>query len=158
MSVDTGSMLADANVRAFLHVIRAGESSQDDDAYRMLFGGGLFLAPPWEHPRTPVTVGRLTSTAAGAYQILARTWDGLVAQYGFPDFSPLSQDRAAVVLIAGRGALADVVAGNFQEAVRKCALEWASLPGSPYEQPTRTLAQALEVYATNGGTLSQEIA
>jgi muramidase (phage lysozyme) len=49
-----------------------------------------------------------------------------------------------------------VIAGNFQEAVRKCAREWASLPGSPYGQPMRTLAQALETYASYGGDISED--
>ena len=34
--------LSNPNVQAFLRVIRAGETSQDDVAYRMMFGGGLF--------------------------------------------------------------------------------------------------------------------
>lgn len=156
MSIDFDRVLAQPNMQAFLRVIRAGESGQDDNAYRMMFGGGLFIAPPWEHPREPITIRRLTSTAAGAYQILARTWDGLVTQCGFVDFSPANQDRAAVALIAGRRALSHVITGNFQEAVRACALEWASLPGSPYGQPVRTLAQALEVFSTYGGNVSTE--
>lgn len=158
MDLDFDTLLAVPNVQAFLRVIRAGESGQGDDAYRMMFGGGLFQAPPWQHPREAITIRGLSSTAAGAYQFLARTWDILVGTYGFPDFSPTNQDKGAIALIAGRGALGDVVAGNFQDAVRKCAREWASLPGSPYGQPVRTLAQALEVYATYGGQISEATA
>lgn len=158
MNLDFDTLVYVPNVEAFLRVIRAGESSQTDDAYRMMFGGGLFSAPPWQHPHTPITIGAYTSTAAGAYQILAQTWDGLVGSFGFSDFSPGNQDRAAIALIAGRGSLDDVVAGNFQDAVRRCSREWASLPGSPYGQPTRTLAQALEVYATWGGRITEETA
>ena len=39
---DLRRALGHPNVAAFLRVIRAGESSQTDDAYRMMFGGGLF--------------------------------------------------------------------------------------------------------------------
>ena len=147
--------LANANVRAFLAVIRAGEGTADDGGYTRCFGGGTFndLA---DHPRRIVTAGRYTSTAAGAYQFLARTWDGLVRQYAFPDFSPACQDEGAVALIAGRGALQDVQEGRIEQAIAKCAREWASLPGSPYGQPTRTLAQALATYAAAGGVLQPQ--
>jgi muramidase (phage lysozyme) len=74
-----------------------------------------------------------------------------VKQYGFEDFSPPNQDQGAVGLIVGRKALDAVRYGDINGAIRKCRDEWASLPGSEYGQPTRTLAQALEVYALHGG-------
>lgn len=79
------------NLLAFLRLIRQGESNQNDDAYTILFGGEHFDSFA-DHPRRKITRGSLTSTAAGAYQILERTWDGLVRQYGFGDFSPANQD------------------------------------------------------------------
>ena len=100
-----------------------------------------------------IDIATLSSTAAGAYQFLSRTWDALVRQYGFKDFSPENQDKGAVALIIGRKALDDVIAGNIEQAIRKCNREWASLPGSPYGQPTRTLDQALETYRLAGGYL-----
>lgn len=143
------------NVRAFLAMIRAGEGTADPAGYSRLFGGAQFASFA-DHPRIAVTrtlAGKpLTSTAAGAYQFLARTWDECRAALNLPDFSPASQDAAAVYLIRRRGALSDVKAGRFNEAVRKCAKEWASLPGSPYGQPVKTLAQARKTYETNGGT------
>jgi muramidase (phage lysozyme) len=142
------------NVVAFLHLIRAGETNQTANAYRMMFGGELFDAPPWQHPHRRVTVGRLTSTAAGAYQFLARTWDGLVLQLDFKDFSPRNQDLGAVALVAGRGALEDVIAGRIAEAVHKCRKEWASLPGAGYNQPERTFKQALATYRSYAGELA----
>lgn len=143
-----------ANVQAFLRVIRQGESSQDDrTAYTIQYGGKHFAAPPWAHPREKVNAGRLTSTAAGAYQFLASTWDALVAKYRFPDFSPPNQDLGAVALIYGRGALDDVVAGRLEAALEKCCREWASLPGSPYGQPTMSLEEARDLYLRFGGTL-----
>lgn len=141
------------NVQAFLRVIRQGESSQDDDAYRLFFGGSHFESFA-DHPRTKHTAGKWTSTAAGAYQFLMGTWDGLVKQYKFPDFSPQNQDLGAVALIAGRKALDDVLAGRIHEAIRKCAAEWASLPGSTYGQPTQALKTALEVFTAYGGTIA----
>lgn len=146
--------LKSPNVQAFLRVIRAGETSQDDIAYRTMFGGGTFASFN-DHPRVKNSAAGLVSTAAGAYQFLERTWDGLDAKYNFPDFSPATQDFAAVALILGRGALDDVLAGRFEQAVRKCNKEWASLPWSPYGQPTRTIEQARAVYEAYGGTYSE---
>ncbi len=147
--------LENQNVKAFLATIRNGEGTSGPDGYRKLFGGKLFDGFV-DHPRSPQTYklkGKpLTSTAAGAYQFLSRTWDGLVKKYRFPDFSPQSQDEGAIGLIIGRGALDDVVAGRFVSAVRKCNKEWASLPESPYGQPTVTMAVARAFYLAAGGT------
>lgn len=141
--------LHNRNVRAFLRVIRQGETNQSADAYRMQFGGGLFNG--WQHPNRPITVGQWTSTAAGAYQFLYRTWSSLVRMYGFADFSPECQDMGAVALIAGRGALDDVRDGRLDAAIARCAREWASLPGAPYGQPTLSLALCRKVFAQYGG-------
>lgn len=142
------------NVKAFLRVIRQGESRQDDSAYTIQFGGEHFIVPPWDHPGTVKVVGSLRSTAAGAYQFIQSTWRGLVDAYGFEDFSPQCQDEAAVALIKGRKALDDVIAGRFEDAVRKCAKEWASLPFSPYGQPTLAYDLALKTYQAWGGELA----
>ena len=146
-------LLSNPNVQAFLRVIRAGETSQDDVAYRMMFGGELFDDFS-HHPNIVNEAVGLHSTAAGAYQFLYRTWQALCAKYDFPDFSPHSQDLGAIALIIGRGAIDDVQAGRFDEAIAKCNKEWASLPGSPYGQTTRTLSSLREVYVRYGGTLA----
>lgn len=143
-----------ANLRAFLYVIRWCEGTAGEDGYRMHFGGELFDSFA-DHPRRAITrkhAGKpITSTAAGAYQFLARTWDECQRALKLPDFSPASQDNAAVFLIKRRGALGDVEAGRIEVAIRKCAREWASLPGSPYGQPTKPLAECLAVYHRAGG-------
>ena len=142
--------LENKNVLAFLSVVRTGEGTLAEDGYQILYGGQRFTGFG-DHPRRKITAGSITSSAAGAYQFLSKTWDGLVSQYGFPDFSPACQDEAAVALIAGRHALGDVISGRFDIAVDKCNREWASLPGSPYGQPTLTLARARKAYAQAGG-------
>jgi lysozyme len=143
--------VSDPNVQAFLTLIRTGEGTTGPNGYRTLYGGGLFTSYA-DHPPGTVTAGGLTSSAAGAYQILSGTWTEIRTAYGLPDFSPASQDIAAVALIKRRNALADVLAGRFDAAIRKCAKEWASLPGSPYGQPTLTLDRAHAVLAAAGGT------
>jgi muramidase (phage lysozyme) len=146
--------LSDTNVQAFLAVIRAGEGTAGEDGYRTRFGGGLFDSFA-DHPGGTVSArsgGRvLVSSAAGAFQFLLKTWRECQAALGLPDFSPASQDLAAVYLIDRRRALADVLAGRIEAAIAKCNREWASLPGSPYGQPVRTMARALETYRVAGG-------
>ena len=143
-----------ANLRAFLYLIRYCEGTSGENGYRTLFGGGLFDSFA-DHPRQKITRtlgGKpITSSAAGAYQFLTRTWDECARALGLTDFSPESQDRAAVFLIKRRGALPAVEAGNLDEAIRLCNKEWASLPGSPYGQPVKTLAECRAVYHRAGG-------
>ena len=146
--------LDNGNVRAFLRVIRDGEGTSDPDGYRRLFGGELVESLS-DHPRKAITrkMGgrRITSTAAGAYQFLSRTWDECRSALGLPDFLPPSQDLAAVFLIRRRRALEHVIAGRLEDAIAACAREWASLPGSPYGQPVKTMAQCRAVYEGAGG-------
>lgn len=138
------------NVQAFLRVIRTGEGTADEAGYRRHYGGALFSSFA-DHPRKVITKGRWSSSAAGAYQFLTGTWDETRRIMGLPDFSPASQDLGAVGRIAARRALDDVLAGRFETAVRKCALEWASLPGSPYGQPVISWERARAIYASAGG-------
>lgn len=154
---DLRAALAHRNVLAFNAVRDLGEhgpNADSPDRYRTMFGGEKFDAPPWEHPRRKITRNGLTSTAAGGPQFLAGTWDDMVRVYGFEDFSPACQEEAAVGLYVLRGALDDIIAGRFEEAIRKCAKEWASLPGSPYGQPTLTMDAARDRYLQRGGFLS----
>lgn len=151
--------LRDENVTAFLVMLRHGEGTSDGGGYSRLFGGAHFDSFS-DHPRSPQTRklgGKpITSSAAGAYQFLTRTWDGLVKQYGFKDFSPESQDLGAVALIKGRKALDDVIAGRFDVAVMKCSKEWASLPGSPYGQPVVKIDKARQIYEQAGGSYAAQ--
>lgn len=143
------------NVAAFLQTVRVSEGTAGSDGYSILVGGGHFDSFA-DHPRQLVYLPNLgiNSSAAGAYQILRRTWDGVRAKLGLTDFSPASQDRAAVELIRQRGALADVRAGRFAAAVDKCRKEWASLPGAGYGQRENSLAVLQDAYLSAGGNLA----
>ena len=145
------------NLTAFLKTIRKWESSVDDSAYTVLYGGGHFSSFA-DHPRVKVPIkndpqGRY-STAAGAYQILAGTWDGVKNKIGATDFSPANQDAAAIELIKERGAYNLILAGNFTAAVNAIRKEWASVPGSPYGQGGATLPQYTLAYQSFGGTVN----
>lgn len=152
---DLRSALENTNVRAFLRAIRLGEGTSDDAGYMRLVGGGEF-AHFIDHPRSKRWIERykVWSTAAGAYQIIAKTWDGLVKQYGFPDFSPECQDEAAVALIAEKRALRHVKEGRIETAVGLLGGVWASLPGSTAGQRTEKLASVLNEYEAHGGALA----
>jgi len=82
------------------------------------------------------------------------TWDRLQRKLGLEDFSPGNQDRAALELIDEAGALADVKAGRFPEAINKVRRIWASVPGAGYAQGERTLAWLTTRYTDAGGVLA----
>jgi muramidase (phage lysozyme) len=141
---------AAANAAAFLQMIRYAEGTAGPNGYRTLFGGALFDSYA-DHPRIYVPFRNTSSSAAGAFQILYRTWAELKAKLGLQDFSPASQNAAALELIRQRGALNDVYAGRIQQAIAKVAKVWASLPGAGYNQPERKLSALLSAYADAGG-------
>lgn len=147
---DVASSVSNPNVQAFLSMIRIGEGTADANGYSEFFGGSHF-SDFSKHPNVAHTAGGYTSTAAGAYQILYSTWTEAQAALSLPDFSPASQDLAAVWLIKRRGALADVINGAVDAAIAKCNREWASLAGSPYGQPVLSLAQDENNFAAAGG-------
>lgn len=133
--------------KAFLDMIAYAEGTLD--AYNLIFGFQVFHSYA-DHPRKVHCAGRLCSSAAGRYQILAKTWDRVIQPaLRLPDFSPPSQDRGALHLIRNRGVSklrAPLAYPEFQRAVYKIAREWASLPGSPYGQPRKSMAQVWQHY------------
>lgn len=148
-SVDK-SLVNHPQVKAIFGLIRYGEGTYDAGGYKRLFGGGTFSSYA-DHPRTVVTKNGYSSSAAGAYQALAKTWDETRAAMNLKDFSPANQDLFALGRIAARGALNDVLIGKLDSAMRKLSREWASLPYSPYGQPTISMTKARSIYALNGG-------
>jgi len=124
------ALLGEPNIRAFLHVIREGETNQTDDAYRMIYGGALIDGP--EHPwfgRTTTEVGH--STAYGAFQFLGTSFEEAATALGLRnDTSPVNQDLCAVWTIdVKRRATAAILDGDLTLACSKLATEWVSLPG-----------------------------
>lgn len=149
-----------ANIAAMLMVIRKAEGTASDEGYRALFGwrpgNGKTFSSFASHPRTFFTYtdragSTIRTSAAGAYQITATTFDGLVRSYGFSSFSEDAQDAMAVALIKERGALADVKAGRFETALRKIRPVWASLPGAGFNQPERSMDFVKTAFVEAGG-------
>ena len=128
------------NVRKFLDMIQKSEGSK---GYNYGFNN-VKLANLDAHPGTShkfkQTDGKdNTTTAAGAYQFIGKTWNGVKDKLALTDFGPQSQDAAAVELLRQRGALDDIKAGNWSSALTKTGAEWASLPTSPYKQAKRSM-------------------
>lgn len=143
------------NLAAFMWSVRVGEGTTGPDGFRTIVGGGLFNDFS-DHPRVKVWIPRINdySSAAGAYQMIRRTWDGVQAKLGLPDFSPASQDLACIELIRQRGGLRLAMNGQFAAAVEKCKKEWASLPGAGYGQREESLAKLQAEYINAGGQLA----
>nr|DAN20632.1 MAG TPA: lysozyme [Caudoviricetes sp.] len=153
MSKELESYLDNKNVQAFLGLIRDTEgTAKGADPYRV-YGGSAknqikdLSKPDFKRWGFTQTDGKKnTSSASGAYQFLERTWNGLAKQHGLTDFSPRSQDLGAIALLKQSGALDAILKGDFDTAVKKANRTWASLPGSPYAQHTRSndyVAQSL---------------
>lgn len=147
-------VMSNANVGAFLHVIREGESSQDDTiAYNLLNGGGRFESFD-AHPfgELPTTQG---GKAAGAYQFLPTTWAGLRKRWPqyLKGFTPPEQDIGAVLYLYELGALDDVLAGRVPQATARLVSIWISLPGGR-DGARYPMRRALDVFTRYGGQLA----
>ena len=129
--------LQNPNARKFLDLLSYTEGTQKN-GYATAFGGGR-IDDLSKHPRTSSgftqTDGKKnTTTAAGRYQFLSRTWDEQAKKLGLSDFGAKSQDLAALSLAADSGALKSILSGDFKTAINKTGGKWASLPSSPHPQ------------------------
>ena len=148
------TLLLNSNIQAFLQLIRKGEGTlPPTGGYNTLFGGGTFNSYS-VHPNIVINKSGYKSTAAGAYQFLYSTWKEVSSSMGLTDFTPHSQDLGCLKLLQQRGALDDIKAGNITSAINKTNKIWASLPGSPYGQPTQNLGKALNEFKQAGGGLN----
>jgi len=134
-------------VRAFMDTLAFAEGTRE--RYNYIFTFVTFNSYA-DHPRRAICAGKLCSTAAGRYQFLSRTWDGLAPGLGLTDFTPPSQEKAGLELIRRAGAYNVVLKSsnyeNFAAALGKLNRIWASLPGSPYGQPTHSTAALWKAY------------
>lgn len=155
----TAAQVGGPNVLAFLDMLawsELGEKilAQSDDGYNVIVGslpGRLITFADYSaHPNRQIELPRygITSTAAGRYQFLARTWRAIVRVYGFKGrFIPEAQDLAAVKLLTECKALPAIKAGRIADAIDLASPIWASLPGAGYGQREHDLTSLLEIYA-----------
>jgi muramidase (phage lysozyme) len=164
---DVSATTASNNVAAFLYALRMSEGTETSgDAYRVCYGYSHTIESFADHPCiTDEWGGKILpdqtcenagyspgciSTAAGAYQLIKPTWIAARDRLGLVDFSPASQDAAAVYLIDSKGALEDVKGGHFDDAFVKVRQVWASLPGNYAKQGQHT-PELLAQWIQNAG-------
>jgi len=153
-----GTDEAGANVAAVLDTIAWSEIgpallAKSDDGYNVLVGATAAVPLTFpDYSQHPKVLNRVfNSTAAGRYQFIFSTWYALQEELHLPDFSPMSQDYAAIQLIHECDAIADAAAGYLDRVVRKCAPIWASLPGAGYHQRENRMADLIAAYKAAGG-------
>ena len=128
------------NMKKFMNVIGSIESNNQ---YNVMVGGKKFR----DFSAHPNQVGMRTkegaSDAAGRYQFLNTTFQGLVRnnpQAEINDFSPLSQDKAFILLLDEQEVLPMVLEGGYghTKAIERLGKQFASLPSSEYDQPRKS--------------------
>lgn len=146
-------------LRAFLDMLAYSEGTDNgrqptnNHGYDVIVGGKLFYDYS-KHPGVYVKLNpRLTSSAAGRYQILEKFAKHYMEQLKLPDFGPASQDKIAIQLIKECKALDDIYAGRIHSAIYKCRSRWASLPGAGYGQHEQKVEKLIAVFKDAGGVV-----
>lgn len=162
---------AQTQIAAMLETISKAEGTAGSgDPYRVCYGYRHTIASFADHPAITgewrgeklsdamckgagLSPG-CVSTAAGKYQIIRPTWANLKAKLNLSDFSPESQDLAAIELLRQRGAITPLEQGRFEDAVFAARKEWASLKGAGYGQGERSIAWLTQRFTESGGVLA----
>ncbi|MHC5597744.1 MAG: glycoside hydrolase family 24 protein [Nostoc sp.] len=134
---------------AFLATIRWAETGTSEvESYRTLVFNGTFnnfSTHPLKKQCAPINGKNICSTAAGAYQMLDKSWYDLQPKLNLKDFSPASQDKMAIEYIRRNNALSDIEAGKFDTAICKVGRIWASFPCNNYNQNAKSIDK-LRIY------------
>lgn len=156
------------NLQAFLWMIRFAEGTSYDKGYQAQWPSREFDIsnpkrsdgsdnPAYQfkgHPLEIRSANGIPSSAAGAYQFIAKTWKMCQTSLNLPDFSPASQDKAAILLLAMNNSIENIKKGNFAQALYQNRKTWASLPGANYPgQGMRSYNKLVQVYKSAGGTV-----
>ncbi|EPN0730694.1 glycoside hydrolase family 24 protein [Yersinia enterocolitica] len=162
-SSDLNNLVDDPNVRQYLEVLSKAEgtASYANSGYNTMFGGDQFYDNS-DHPRqlkdfTQTDGTKNKTSAAGRYQFTSSSWDDAAKALNLTDFSPRSQDLAALFLIQRAGQLENVTNGNFADATSGLGGVWASLPSSNYAQPKHSWEE-IQGYSDRQTTPMQSVA
>jgi muramidase (phage lysozyme) len=117
----------DSNLSAMLDLVAWAEGT--GASYNTAYTGAKFESNA-DHPRRIYTADGVSSDASGRYQFLSTTWDAIKAQAKVTDFTPASQDKAAIELMKRRGCYSAAVRGDVKEFADRCWQEWASFKSS----------------------------
>ena len=134
------------NVKAMLKTIARAEGMEGKPNAGYDLGYGYRkIASLEQHPyfgkETVQINGKRVSTASGSYQFMGHSWAEETKKLGLTDFSPASQDIAAISRMSMRGALDDVAKGQVTaNTLTKLSPEWASInvKGKGYYQGQKT--------------------
>ena len=141
-----------AKHRALLDTIAftEGTRGRGNDGYNVTFAYHYFSSCA-HHPNLHICAGRYCSTAAGRYQFLTTTWNGL----GLGNFGPANQDRGGMKLVSRRGAIVPagraLTATEFANTMNRISYEWASLPPGRYGQPSYSMSRTRAEYCRFAG-------
>jgi muramidase (phage lysozyme) len=144
--------IVSAKRKALLDTIAWAEGTRgySQDGYNVTFAFRTFTDCN-VHPNKTICSGGYCSTAAGRYQFLTKTWNGL----GLPNFRPENQTSGAMTLISWRKATvpADraMTATEFTNLMNKISYEWASLPPGRYGQPIKSMSTLRAEYCKLAG-------
>jgi RHS repeat-associated protein len=150
ISTDVGITNEELNTRAVLVTIRYAENDGNGPlVYDAQFGMRTFKGKDLnkdgtttetekyaDHPRERVSAWGLTMDVAGAYQFKSSRWDAAKKKLDLKDFSPASQDLAALQLIRwqdqdnprAKGVIENIKSGKIGQALRQLNGTWTSLP------------------------------
>lgn len=156
----------DDNIKGLQMAIRGCEGTDAEDGYNYLFGSSVHNTRRFtdmsRHPNQKFPFAGGMSDAAGAYQIMYETEQGLIKQlisYGMSEeeatrFDKATQDLKCALLFSNHNCCQRIMNGDFDFAIETLNKTWASLPGSPYGQPVKTMAQVTEFYQNAGGNIA----
>ncbi len=162
LAIEYGSPAQTKAVTAFLSALAYAEGTLH--CYNLALGNEPFYDYS-RHPngstRFTDKLGRTrTSGAAGRYQYLIGTWNGIKNHPNVTaeDFGPAAQDRGALHLIKGKrkslridGVLSRTA---YEGQLRRINGTWASLPQSPHGQRTESYKTMWWAYQTYLGQLT----
>ncbi len=155
-----GSRYGTKEQRAMLDSIAFAEGTRDqpNNGYKTLFGFGQFNDYS-RHPDKVVRSGRYASAAAGRYQFMPGTFNRLAKKLGLKDFSPASQDKAAIELAREYGVTQELLSkeGMSPKVSALLGRQWASFPGKTIglDQPTKQLKSVQQAYQKSLGSSQQ---
>jgi muramidase (phage lysozyme) len=138
--------------KALLDTIAYAEGTRgySQDGYNVLFNF-VTISDCNHHPNRTICSGGYCSTAAGRYQFLTATWNGL----GLPNFRPENQTKGAMTLISWRKATVPsdrpLTATEFSNVMDRISYEWASLPPGRYGQPMKSMSTLRAQYCKFAG-------